>query len=74
MRQKRALKSRISEHENSGIDIVVGKHVIDCRHSFDFDNASILDLEPFFMKRLISEMIYIRSHKDRRYKISKLLL
>ena len=35
------------------------EHATSCKHSFDFKNTQILDIENNFKKRLFLEMIYI---------------
>jgi len=37
--------------------------MLEFKHSFDWDNIEILDFEPQHHKRLISEMIHIKSQK-----------
>jgi hypothetical protein len=65
---KRQLKTRVSEHR---ADItkplspsVISVHRIEENHEFDWENVEILDKEPSFVKRSISEMLYIkRQHR-----------
>ncbi|KYN28332.1 hypothetical protein ALC57_02245 [Trachymyrmex cornetzi] len=65
---KRAiLGTRIKEHKadikkSNGIS-VVSQHRIDCNHDMDWQNIKILDSEPFFYKRAISEMIHIKKQE-----------
>jgi len=66
---KRKLKTRINEHsKNIKLDpqkhSVISDHILELDHSFDWENAKILDFEPFYYKRLISEMIHIREQKN----------
>ena len=39
---------------------VVTKHFIDTRHEFNFKDFELLDIEPFFHKRSVSEMFHIK--------------
>jgi len=38
--------------------------IIELNHSFDWKNTKILDIEPNYYKRLISEMIYIKTQDN----------
>jgi len=66
---KRYLKTRINEHiknikaEDSKLS-VVSKHTLECNHSFDWENVRILDFEQNYHKRMISEMIHIKTQKN----------
>jgi len=61
---KRQLNTRIKEHKS---DInrnklslsAITRHRIESHHKFDWGNIKILDQEPSYNKRLISEMIHI---------------
>ncbi|KYN50277.1 hypothetical protein ALC62_09186 [Cyphomyrmex costatus] len=61
---KRNLKTRIKEHRADLKKIqnksVVSKHQMGYNHTMDWDNVHILDNEPSYMKRSISEMIFIK--------------
>jgi hypothetical protein len=62
---KRHLKTRINEHmKNRTLDesrhSVVTSHMIEHNHSFKWQDATILDSEPNYKKRLISEMLHIK--------------
>ncbi len=62
---KRALIKRINEHRTSKkIDSVVNMHMQLLDHEFNWDNVKILDREPNYYKRLISEMIYIHCNSN----------
>jgi len=66
---KRKIQTRIGEHvRNMGVDesrhSVITKHIIELNHSFDWKNTKILDIEPNYYKRLISEMIYIKTQDN----------
>ncbi|KYN12032.1 hypothetical protein ALC57_15783, partial [Trachymyrmex cornetzi] len=61
----RQLQSRITEHKNhirwnTSARSVITEHRLQEGHDFDWDNVAILDEEPHYRKRLISEMIFIR--------------
>ena len=59
----RVLSVRIKEHQrdckNKKETSAVYSHVKESGHSFDFNNVKILDQEPLYFKRLISEMVFI---------------
>ncbi|KYN08288.1 hypothetical protein ALC62_00718, partial [Cyphomyrmex costatus] len=61
---KRNLKTRIKGHRADIKKLhnksVVSKHQMECNHTMDWDNVHILDNEPSYMKRSISEMIFIK--------------
>jgi len=62
---RRLLKTRIEEHSshirrNTSQSSVIMEHRVKFGHDFDWDNVEILDKEPHYNKRLISEMIYIK--------------
>ncbi|KYN12159.1 hypothetical protein ALC57_15678 [Trachymyrmex cornetzi] len=61
----RQLRSRITEHKNhirwnTYTRNVITEHRLQEDHDFDWDNVTILDEEPHYRKRLISEMMFIR--------------
>jgi len=65
---KRKLKTRLTEHKNdikrkTGKFSVITEHRLENNHEFDWDNPKILDKEKFYFKRLLSEMISIKSQK-----------
>jgi len=65
MLTKRQLRTRIREHINNlkqdqTKHSVISEHIVNHNHSFDWDNTVILDREPRFYKRIISEMIHIK--------------
>lgn len=64
---KRQLNTRIKEHKNdikkSCSPSVISKHKLDFSHDFDWDNVRILDGEPSYGKRLISEMVFIKRQR-----------
>jgi len=41
--------------------LVVTKHMLENNHTFDWQNIKIMDLKKNYYKRLISEMIYIKT-------------
>jgi len=62
---KRKIVTRINEHiKNVGFveskHSVITKHILEFNHRFDWKNVKIMDLEPHYYKRLISEMLYIK--------------
>jgi len=63
---KRQLRTRMNEHIkniklNESKHSVVTKHMLDSGHSFDWTNVKIMDHETNYCKRLISEMIHIKT-------------
>jgi len=66
---KRQLKTRIKEHvKNIGTDeskhSVITKHILDKNHTLDWQNVKILDYENNYFKRLIAEMIHIKTQDN----------
>jgi len=66
---KRQLKTRINEHmKNIALDeskhSVITKHILDKNHTFNWQNTKILDFESNYFKRLISEMIHIKTQEN----------
>ena len=62
---KRSLRTRINEHKtNKNKESVVSLHRIENKHEFDWDNTFVLDMESNYKKRLVSEMIYIKSNHN----------
>jgi len=66
---KRKLNTRVTEHKNdinkkTGKHSVITEHRLDKNHEFDWDNPEILDKEKFYYKRMISEMINIKSQRN----------
>ncbi|KYM96032.1 hypothetical protein ALC62_03912 [Cyphomyrmex costatus] len=62
---KRQLKTRIHEHSSdinktSKSPSVISNHRIETNHDFNWSNVKILDMEPSYNKRLISEMVHIK--------------
>jgi len=62
---KRQLSTKIKEHRNNyksttAKSSVLTQHSLQFSHSFDWNNIQILDTEPNFFKRSISEMLYIK--------------
>ena len=63
---KRTLKTRINEHKkHRNENSVVSLHESEMKHSFDWKSVRILDNEHNYKKRLISEMIHIKSNSHR---------
>jgi len=66
---KRQLGTRLREHRNNirldqSKHSVVSEHIREEGHVFDWDNVSVLDYEPNYHKRLISEMVHIKEQKN----------
>jgi len=66
---KRQLKTRINEHEkNVRFDeskySVITKHMMEKNHTFNWQNVKIMDYETNYFKRLISEMIHIKTQDN----------
>jgi len=66
---KRQLKTRINEHmKNIKFDeskhSVITKHMLEENHAFNWQNVKILDFETSYFKRLISEIIHIKTHDN----------
>jgi len=65
---KRTLNTRVNEHRNhirrnSTQLSVITDHRLQFKHEFDWDNVRVVDQEPNYHKRLISEMIFIKKQK-----------
>lgn len=66
---KRKLNTRIKEHradikKRSGSPSVISQHRVEYGHDFEWDNIKILDREIGYNKRLISEMLHIKSQNN----------
>jgi len=66
---KRKVKTRINEHiKNIKVEeskhSVITKHILEFNHTFDWQNVKIMDVETNYYKRLISEMIYIKTQDN----------
>jgi len=66
---KRQLNTRMKEHcynINSTLanPSVIKLHTLEYSHSFDFNNVRILDTEPNYFKRSISEMLHIKEQAN----------
>ncbi|KYQ56930.1 hypothetical protein ALC60_04134 [Trachymyrmex zeteki] len=62
---KRKAETRIKEHKSNikkskDALTVISQHQINNEHKINWDNIQIFDIEPYFQKRLTSEMIYIK--------------
>ena len=65
----RQLNTRIKEHKNhitrnNSSKSVITEHRLNHGHDFKWDNVKILDHEPFYHKRLLSEMLHIKRQKN----------
>jgi len=62
---KRQLKTRISENVKNIKDDEsshsITKHMLENNYTFDWQNIKIIDFETNNYKRLISEMIYVKT-------------
>ena len=64
---KRCLCTRVKEHfSNTKKDVsnVINSHITSFGHTFDFDKPKILDKEPVWHRRILSEMIHINLQKN----------
>ena len=66
---KRQLGTRIKEHKNNFKQqnsklSVISQHRLEKNHEIKWNEIEILDTEPNFHKRLISEMIHIKTQKN----------
>jgi len=62
---KRKLGTRLKEHmvdinKKNGILSVISNHILENNHEMNWNGAQILDIEPSFTKRIVSEMIHIK--------------
>jgi len=60
---------KLNEHiKNIKLDpqkhFVISDHILEHNHTFNWESEKILDFEPYYYKRLISEIIHIREQKD----------
>jgi len=65
----RRFKTKIAEHRNhirwiTSVRSVITNHRLQLNHEFDWNNIPILDEEPCYYKRLISEMINIKKESN----------
>jgi len=65
----RQLSTRVKEHKNHMVRnnpnrSVITEHRLSYGHDFDWESVEVLDHEPFYHKRLISEMLYIKRQKN----------
>jgi len=66
---KRQLKTRTKEHFNNirldeSRHSVITQHILNYNHSFNWQDIKILDTEPNYNKRLISEMLHIKEQAN----------
>ena len=70
---KRKVKTRIKVHKanikKSKSSRTVVRHQLEYGHELDWENISLLDSEPCFQKRFISEMIFIKKQIKAVYKM-----
>lgn len=67
---KRRLQTRVNEYlsninKKTGSPSIISDHRINHRHNFKWNEVAILDREPSYNKRLISEMVYIKKQSQR---------
>jgi len=65
---KRQFRTGVKEHRNKikqdhSKHSVISEHIINYNDTFDWKNTKILDREPKFHKRIVSEMIHIKEQK-----------
>lgn len=61
----RKLNTRIKEHRqhiirNTNTKSVIIDHRINLNHDFNWNETEILDIEPYYNKRMVSEMLHIK--------------
>jgi len=66
---KRKLSTRVGEHKKdinrkTSNHSVISEHRLGSNHEFDWENPIILDKEKHYYRRLISEMINIKTHNN----------
>jgi len=52
------IKTEESKHS------VISKHMLENNHLFDWQNIKILNFEPNYYKRIVSEMIHIKTQRN----------
>jgi len=65
---KRQIRTRIKEHKNNiKLDetrhSVITDHIVNHKHTFDWNNVRIMDSESNYNKRLVSEMLHIKEQR-----------
>jgi len=60
------LKTRVAEHRNharrNALSVsVIADHMMHHNHDIDWNNAEVLDVEKYYHKRLVSEMLHIKN-------------
>jgi len=66
---KRQLRTRINEYNSdirkkNGSPSIISEHWLNHNHDFEWDKVEIINNEPSYRKRLISEMIYIKKKQQ----------
>jgi len=66
---KRRLCTRLKEHiadinKKKGLLLVVSNHILEHNHEMKWSETTILDIEPSFTKRRVSEMVHIKKQKN----------
>ena len=67
---KRSIGVRVGEHRRGSKkplkDTPFLNHIFNTNHSFDFDGARILDIEPHYYRRITSDLVNIHAPRIRR--------
>jgi len=58
--------------KSTGSPSVISCHRLEHKHDFDWDKVEILDMEPHYRKRIVSEMIYIKKQPHELNKYSNM--
>jgi len=66
---KRQLGTRLKEHmsdikKKNGLLSVVSNHRLEYNHDMNWSEAAILDIESSYVKRIVSEMVYIKNNVE----------
>jgi len=69
VKQKKKLNTRVTEHKRDinkkNVKLsVISEHRLEKNHEFDWDNPMVLDRDKFYYRRLISEMINIKTQNN----------
>jgi len=64
-KRKKQLGTRLKEHmldirKKNGLLSVVSNHRLEYNHDMNWNEAAILDIESSYVKRIVSEMVYIK--------------
>jgi len=50
-------------NKKNGTVSVISNHRLEHKHEFNWEDIKILDTEPSYQKRIISEMVYIKNNR-----------